>query len=487
MITFIINMKNNKYKLYTDSSYNKNNSRIGCIGGYIENSQGKMIDSWSELLVDGHFGEHELRSTLLGVKKLIQHGIQDVECFTDNQTNSIILSSDLSKNKHTFRSANLKEIEPLLKNFKAISFTYIPREENTKADYYSRKAYDSITPEQLQMIQKKLKNNMKSKWASMGKNDVNILKTKINEVNEKILVDILDGKDPVIMTSMFIPKSSVSNKELDYFLKINKYIGSNLDANSLQVIDHHNMNVYGYDLDPKEMKRIEIFLNQKHSQYLSNFDLILIKETVPSELLHPIAVEKIANYIADNSQDIQISSKSKGILEMITPRPGNQLMEVYKSASERHFAFKLLDDEQEHHICLLPHKKIAQFIADLSDFMIPRHENLFSNENLSDEMKQLFQEEPMNKLLIFKKTLEHFNKFQQLPDQPMIKNFSIPLKLDLESTSFQTIKDKLLGDIMTLEIQEMRKESTNNLKERIKDKVESLQKEFGFTNQRPRP
>ncbi len=96
-----------KYKLYTDGSFNKNNSGIGCIGGYIENSDGDMIDSWSEILIEGNMQAHEIRGILLGIKKSIQHGIKQIDCYTDHQHYGQILNSQLSK--YFFHNKYLKK------------------------------------------------------------------------------------------------------------------------------------------------------------------------------------------------------------------------------------------------------------------------------------------------------------------------------------------------------------------------------------------
>ncbi len=476
------------YKLYTDSSFNKNNSKIGCVGGYIQNPQGKIIDSWSELLTNGNFAEHELRGTLLGLQKLVQHGIKNVDCYTDNQGNSVMLNTDLSKNKNTFRSKNLKAIEPLLKQFEQIEFHYIPREENERADYYSRQAYKTLSPLELKKIQDECQNTINRTWNKVGRLQEKNFSSIIDSVSEKTFVNLLLGRENFISTAYFIPKSKKSDKELSYFMKIKSQINDNLNPQEMQIIENNDLSLYCYQYNEKEVQNIKNFLESSKEEFLKNFDIILIKEPVAQEIIFDVALEKISNHIHDSQGIAQVSTASALLLTNIIPENKNSkhLFHAYQTPKERHFAMKLLDASCEQ-ICLFPHEKLVNFINKLHHKIVPRREDLFTKENLPESLAILIKESNPPKLQLFHESLEFFNKTNQLPLHGQIRSFIKNNDLDLDYHSSQTIKDKILGEIMKMEIQELKTATPANFKEAIAEKVKSLQEKFGYEKPKMKP
>lgn len=127
------------YKLYTDGSHFTLDKLAG-IGGYIEDADGNTIAQFSELINDAHlYAKHEMVAMKKGLELCLENGITHLECYSDDKTATQIYNiKDEETKKIYFHTSLSKEILKLINSFESISFTYLPREFNKKADKLSR-------------------------------------------------------------------------------------------------------------------------------------------------------------------------------------------------------------------------------------------------------------------------------------------------------------------------------------------------------------
>lgn len=124
----------NNYKLYTDGAYQPDVDIAG-IGGHLEDPQGNTVFEFFDQIHDkSSFKFHEVIALTYGLKKCLEFGIKNLECFSDdvsirNLFNKEILS-DISVANNPFR----KDIFSLKKDFDHIQFYHLPRTNNKKAD-----------------------------------------------------------------------------------------------------------------------------------------------------------------------------------------------------------------------------------------------------------------------------------------------------------------------------------------------------------------
>lgn len=122
------------YKLYTDGAYQADMA-IAAIGGYLVNQNDDSIFEFSEKIEKPEFYRfHEALALIHGLKKALEHGVEHLECFSDdisfrNLFNKNILS-EFSSQTNPFR----QEIFDLKEKFKTIHFYHLKRSFNKRAD-----------------------------------------------------------------------------------------------------------------------------------------------------------------------------------------------------------------------------------------------------------------------------------------------------------------------------------------------------------------
>jgi ribonuclease HI len=128
------------YKLYTDGSC-LNRFALGGIGGYILDEQDNEVLSFSEVIYK-QIKLHETQALLCGLKIAKQMGITEIQCYSDDKSLEEKFSLEHQKKQRYYSKHNeyLKEAFELSKSFASFNCTYLPREENKKADTLSRLA-----------------------------------------------------------------------------------------------------------------------------------------------------------------------------------------------------------------------------------------------------------------------------------------------------------------------------------------------------------
>lgn len=73
-----------KYRLYTDGSYRKHLSLAG-IGGHLIDENDNVLFKFSEKIPESEsLKHHESIAMLHGLTKALEHGIKELECFSDD-------------------------------------------------------------------------------------------------------------------------------------------------------------------------------------------------------------------------------------------------------------------------------------------------------------------------------------------------------------------------------------------------------------------
>lgn len=135
----------NQYKLYTDGSYLRKDVLSG-YGGHIIAPNGDTVLEFSEQILNpALFNEFESLGMKRGLELCLENGIKNVICYTDEQNLSKIYNIQTSNLAEIYaKTTTLKEILALKKQFETISFEYVPRSKNKKADKLARKAIQTI-------------------------------------------------------------------------------------------------------------------------------------------------------------------------------------------------------------------------------------------------------------------------------------------------------------------------------------------------------
>lgn len=128
------------YKLYTDGSYFYEFEKAG-IGGYLLSPEGKTVFEFSKLLTNPKvFEKHEIMALEAGLLEAYNHGITHIHCYTDDQKMAQILNIRNPTLKAGYIQMNpyLEHANVLLRRFDQITFEYLPRKKNKRADRLSR-------------------------------------------------------------------------------------------------------------------------------------------------------------------------------------------------------------------------------------------------------------------------------------------------------------------------------------------------------------
>jgi ribonuclease HI len=118
------------YQLYTDGAYQAD-VQIAGIGGHCTSPEGETVFEFSQPIYDG-FKYHESQALVVGLKKALEHGIVNLQCFSDDISFRNILNKSTVSiyNTNPFR----EELFALKNEFDTIVFQHLPRNLNKKAD-----------------------------------------------------------------------------------------------------------------------------------------------------------------------------------------------------------------------------------------------------------------------------------------------------------------------------------------------------------------
>lgn len=130
-----------KLMLYTDGGSRGNPGKAGC-GVYITDDQGTPLKKGYRFLGEATNNVAEYTAMKIGIEKCIEMGATEICLHADSK-----LAIEQLSGNYKIKNAGLKEIfdeiQNILSNWKGrISYTHIPREENTEADRLSNVAMD---------------------------------------------------------------------------------------------------------------------------------------------------------------------------------------------------------------------------------------------------------------------------------------------------------------------------------------------------------
>jgi ribonuclease HI len=138
------------YSLYTDGSYLPYAQTSG-IGGYLLDENQQTIFEFSEIISNNQVlcdnTKFEILALVKGLQLCLDNNIKSVRCFSDEQALCRILSLKNPEQLGIYIERNplLQSVTGLSEEFDSISFEYIPRNENKKADKLSRqKIYEKM-------------------------------------------------------------------------------------------------------------------------------------------------------------------------------------------------------------------------------------------------------------------------------------------------------------------------------------------------------
>jgi len=128
-------------KVYTDGGSRGNPGNAG-IGVYITDIQGKEIEKRYKNIGKKTNNEAEYTAAYLGIQRAIELGAKSIHLYTDSELIVKQLKGEY-KIKKTELQELRKEIVVLVANHQIdITYTWIPREQNTQADRLSNVAMD---------------------------------------------------------------------------------------------------------------------------------------------------------------------------------------------------------------------------------------------------------------------------------------------------------------------------------------------------------
>jgi ribonuclease HI len=122
------------YQLFTDGSYQAD-EKIAAIGGYLLDPKNKVVfEFYQQIEEPAHYMYHESIALIHGLNKALEHGVEHLECFSDDASMRRILNKDILSNPSSQTNPFREEIFELKKKFKSIFFNHLPRKQNRKAD-----------------------------------------------------------------------------------------------------------------------------------------------------------------------------------------------------------------------------------------------------------------------------------------------------------------------------------------------------------------
>lgn len=154
------------YKLFTDGNSFPRAKRSG-FGGYIENPGGEIVLDFTEQVRESqYFHSFEILGILRGLQLALDYGIKDIVSFCDDKVTSQRLREIFVENTFAVSEAQKPElyekVMEIAEKFNSISFQYIPRQFNKKADHLSRMYAKSMEESWLAQYKKALENSAKN-------------------------------------------------------------------------------------------------------------------------------------------------------------------------------------------------------------------------------------------------------------------------------------------------------------------------------------
>lgn len=131
------------YKLFTDGNAFPRAKRSG-FGGFIQNPEGEIILEFTEQVRERRYSHNfEILGIIRGMKLAAQYGVTELISYCDDKNTTQRLHEIFVENTFAVSEAQKPElfhkVIELSKQFKKVSFEYIPREYNKKADNLSRR------------------------------------------------------------------------------------------------------------------------------------------------------------------------------------------------------------------------------------------------------------------------------------------------------------------------------------------------------------
>lgn len=131
------------YKLFTDGNSFPRAKRSG-FGGFIESPEGEIIMEFTEeVRLRKYSHNFEILGIIRGLKLALQHGVKNLISYCDDKNTTQRLIEIFEENIFEVSAAQKPElfhrVIEIAKSFDTISFVYIPREKNKKADNLSRR------------------------------------------------------------------------------------------------------------------------------------------------------------------------------------------------------------------------------------------------------------------------------------------------------------------------------------------------------------
>ncbi|MFA7087993.1 MAG: ribonuclease HI family protein [Patescibacteria group bacterium] len=129
-----------KLIIYTDGGARGNPGPAG-IGAVLYDSKRQIVAEISEYLGVATNNQAEYKALVSALKKAVELGVAEVDCYLDSE----LVVKQL---KHEYKVKN-KDLAPLFLmihnislQFKKITYTHIPREQNREADRLANEAMD---------------------------------------------------------------------------------------------------------------------------------------------------------------------------------------------------------------------------------------------------------------------------------------------------------------------------------------------------------
>ena len=128
------------HKGYFDGACSPNPGELG-LGACINDNNGKEVASFHCYRKFGTHNESEYLSLILLLSRAVKLGIKELECYGDS---NLIINHVTGKFKPGQKFLPyLGKIKELTQHFSFVSFTWIPREQNKRADELSKLGLDS--------------------------------------------------------------------------------------------------------------------------------------------------------------------------------------------------------------------------------------------------------------------------------------------------------------------------------------------------------
>ena len=133
-------MPYNNIKIYTDGA-SRGNPGLSGAGFVIYNSQNRIIGEYCKFLGRATNNQAEYQALILALKKAKKLKAHIIECYSDSK----LMVEQLNRNYKIKNSGLIPlfiKVWNLKRFFRQVSFHYIPREKNKKADKLANKAFD---------------------------------------------------------------------------------------------------------------------------------------------------------------------------------------------------------------------------------------------------------------------------------------------------------------------------------------------------------